>query len=362
MKILVTGGLGFIGSHTVVELMQNKHEVCIVDNFSNSKMQTLGNIQKITGKTPKLFRIDLCNKNLVMSLFEQEHPQAVIHFAGFKAVGESCEQPLKYYKNNIQSTINVLEAMEAHPECKHIIFSSSATVYGVPHSDKTNPSFMDGLPLTEDSPVQDATSPYGQTKIINERILQDWAKVNPQKNVAILRYFNPIGAHPSGLLGENPNGVPNNLMPYINKVATGELPVLKINGGNYDTPDGTAIRDYIHVVDLARGHVLALNKLQNFEGVFVCNLGSGKGTSVLELIDAYQKATGVKINFEFGPRRPGDVVANFASIEKAKRELGFECQYTIEDACKHTYAFQVGSKIMQNAKQKQHTNNQNPKL
>lgn len=331
MKILVTGGLGFIGSHTVVELLQNNFDVCIIDNLANSKMSTVDNITAITNKKPKVYCFDVCDSAKTKEVFSTERPDAVIHFAGLKAVGESCEKPLLYYHVNIDATLSVLNAMDSVPTCKSIIFASSATVYGVPNS----------LPLTETSPIQDATSPYGETKIINERILQDWAKVNPQKSAIILRYFNPIGAHPSGLLGEDPNGVPNNLMPYVTRVATKQAPYLKINGNDYDTPDGTAIRDYIHVVDLARGHVLALNKLKDFRGVYICNLGSGKGTSVLELINAYKKATGVDFKVEFGPKRAGDVPANFASIDKAKRELGFECKYTLEDACKHAYMYQL---------------------
>ena len=330
MKVLVTGGLGYIGSHTVVELIKNGYDVVVVDNLDNSKLEVAEKIKQITNKQVKVYVADVKNEDKLSVIFDAEEPEAVIHFAGYKAVGESCAKPLKYYKNNVDSTLSLLSVMEQHNSCKSIVFSSSATVYGVP----------DSLPFTENSPIKEGASPYAQTKIFIEYILKDWAKANPNKNVALLRYFNPIGAHPSGLLGEDPNGIPNNLMPFIQKVATGILPTLKIFGSDYPTQDGTAVRDYIHVCDLARGHVLTLNKLKSYEGVFVCNLGTGKGTSVLEMVHAFENANNIKINHEFAERRSGDVPAYWAGTDKAKNELGFVCEYSIEDACKHSYEFQ----------------------
>ncbi len=338
MKILVTGGMGYIGSHTVVKLIENKFDVVIVDNLVNAKLEVLDKIEKITSVRPTFYKLDVCITSELDKIFAAEKPDAVIHFAGLKAVGESCQKPLMYYQNNINSAINVLECMLSH-NCKNLVFSSSATVYGIP----------DSLPLTEDSPRKEATNPYGQTKIIIEKIIEDVCAVHPELNVAILRYFNPIGAHPSGLLGEDPNGIPNNLLPYINKVAVGELASLSVFGNDYPTPDGTGIRDYIHVEDLANGHVLALSKLFDKSGLFVCNLGTGRGTSVLEMVDAYEKATGVKIPFEIKPRRDGDIAENYADVTKAKEFLDFECRYSIGEACKHGYDFQLNEQKRKSA-------------
>jgi len=330
MKVLVTGGLGFIGSHTVVELINAGHKVVIIDDLSNSKLVVLDRIKYITKvEDIPCYIGDVSDKALLDSIFEKEKPEAIIHFAGYKAVGESVAKPLKYYTNNLVSTLNLLRAMEKYG-VKNLVFSSSATVYGLPES----------VPLTEESPVQSATSPYGETKVMIERILTDIAKVNKDYNIVLLRYFNPIGAHKSGLLGEDPNGLPNNLLPYINKVAVGLLPEVKVYGNDYDTVDGTGVRDYIHVVDLAVGHVLALNKIQKGCGLEIFNLGTGKGTSVLEIIKAYEEATGVKIPYTIVDRRPGDIAINYAGTEKAEKELGFKCKYTVKDACLDGYNFQ----------------------
>ncbi len=333
MKVLVTGGMGYIGSQTVVKLIENGDNVVIVDNLYNSKENVLDKISKITGVKPKLYIEDVCNLDALCKIFEDEKPDAVIHFAGLKAVGESCEKPLLYYRNNLVSAMNVLECMQKF-KCKNLVFSSSATIYGEP----------DSLPLTEKSPRKEATNPYGQTKVVIEKMIEDVCKVNTEFNVAILRYFNPIGAHPSGLLGEDPNGIPNNLLPYINKVATGELKELNVFGNDYPTPDGTGVRDYLHVEDLANGHVLALNKLRENCGLFTCNLGTGKGTSVLEMVQAYEEATGVKIPYVIKPRRAGDVASCYADTSLAKQLLGFECKYSIKDACRDGYNFQMKNK------------------
>ncbi len=339
MKVLVTGGLGYIGSHTTTVLLQNGFDVVIVDNLSNSKVDVLDSIESICKIRPKFFEFDVQDKEKLDALFEEEKPEAVIHFAGFKAVGESCQKPLMYYENNLNSTFAILEMMQKHKFCRNLVFSSSATVYGVP----------DSVPLTESSPIKDATNPYGQTKIMIEKIIQDFAKVE-DINVAILRYFNPIGAHPTGLLGEDPNGLPNNLFPYLNKVAVGALPKLNVFGDDYNTPDGTGVRDYIHVMDLAKGHVLALNKLKENCGLFVCNLGTGKGTSVLGLLKAYEEANNIEIPYSIAPRRDGDIDENYAGTEKAKNELGFVCDYSIVDACKDGYRFQIYSQIVSHIK------------
>ena len=333
MKVLVTGGMGYIGSHTVVKLIENGDNVVIVDNLYNSKENVLDKIFQITGVKPKLYIEDVCNLDALCKIFEAEKPDAIIHFAGLKAVGESCLKPLLYYRNNLISAMNVLECMQKF-DCKNLVFSSSATIYGEP----------DSLPLTEQSPRKEATNPYGQTKVVIEKMIEDVCKVNTQFNVAILRYFNPIGAHPSGLLGEDPNGIPNNLLPYINKVAVGVLKELNVFGNDYPTIDGTGVRDYLHVEDLAQGHVLALNKLKEDCGLFTCNLGTGKGTSVLEMVHAYEEATGVSIPFVIKPRRAGDVASCYADTSLAKKLLGFECKYSIKDACLHGYNFQMKNK------------------
>jgi UDP-glucose 4-epimerase len=329
MKILVTGGLGFIGSHTVVSLLEAGFEVVIVDDLYNAKKDVVNRIYEITGIKAPFYKIDVKDEEKLEKIFKKEDIDAVIHFAGYKAVGESVMKPLMYYENNLETTITLLKVMEKFG-VRNLVFSSSATVYGVP----------DKVPLTEDMPVKSATSPYGETKVMIERILTDYQKVHPSFNVAILRYFNPIGAHKSALLGEDPNGIPNNLLPYINKVAIGALPYVRVFGDDYPTKDGTGVRDYIHVVDLAKGHVLALKKLETNPGLFICNLGTGKGTSVFEIIKDYEKATGIHIPYKVEGRRPGDIAVNYASTEKAEKELGFKCDYTVLDACKDGYEFQ----------------------
>ena len=329
MKVLVTGGLGFIGAETCVSLIEHKIDLVVVDNLYNAKIDVLNRIKTITGIKPTFYNADVADEVTMDKIFKKEKPTAIIHFAGYKAVGESCVKPLMYYKNNLKTTFVLLDMMDKYG-CKNLVFSSSATVYGVPKK----------VPLTEQDPVQNATSPYGETKVMIERILEDISKVHPDYNIALLRYFNPIGAHKSGLLGEDPNGIPNNLLPYINKVAIGVLPYVRIYGDNYKTKDGTGVRDYIHVVDLAKGHVLAIKKLETNPGLFVCNLGTGKGTSVLEIIKDYEKATGVHIPYKVEGRRPGDVAENYASTEKAEKELGFKCDYTVLDACRDGYNFQ----------------------
>ena len=329
MKVLVTGGLGFIGAETVVTLIRHGMEVVIVDNLYNSKIEVLDNIKEITGVKPTFYEFDVADKEKLSEVFKKEKPDSIIHFAGYKAVAESVLKPLEYYKNNIGTTIALLECMLEF-NCKSLVFSSSSTVYGLP----------DRVPLYETDPVKSATSPYGETKIMIERIINDFSKVHPDLNFALLRYFNPIGADPSGLLGEDPNGIPNNLLPYIAEVAVGKLPYLKITGNDYNTIDGTGVRDYIHVCDLALGHVLALKKLSENPGLVIYNLGTGKGTSVLEMVKAYEKAAGIKIKYEFAPRRPGDIPENYANCDKAKKELGFECEYSIEDACRDSYNYQ----------------------
>lgn len=327
-KILVTGGLGFIGSETVVSLIENGYEVVIIDNLYNSKIEVLDFIEAITKVRPKFYQFDVQDLEKLSKVFEEEEPEAIIHFAGYKAVAESVKKPLEYYENNLCTTYALLHCMEKY-SCKNLVFSSSATVYGLP----------DSLPLYETSPVKDATSPYGESKLMIERILNDVSKAHPEYNIAILRYFNPIGAHPSGLLGEDPNGIPNNLLPYVSRVAEGKLPYVNVTGTDYDTPDGTGVRDYIHVCDLAYGHVLAVNKLLTNCGLVVYNLGTGRGSSVYDVIHAYERANGITIPTKIAPRREGDVPENYANVDKAKKELGFSCKYNIEDACKHDYNF-----------------------
>ena len=328
--ILVTGGLGFIGSHTVVELLDNNYEVIIVDNLSNSKIETLDKLKKITGKKIKFYQNDICDKDNLRKIFKENKIDAVIHFAGYKAVGESVLKPLMYYRNNIDSTLTLLEVMEEN-DCHNIIFSSSATVYGKPKS----------LPIYEDFSLS-TTNPYGTTKLFIEYILNDLYVSNNNWNITILRYFNPIGAHKSGLIGEDPNGIPNNLMPYIVKVANGELPILSVFGDDYDTPDGTGVRDYIHVVDLAKGHVLALKNKNN--GLKIYNLGTGKGTSVLELVNAFERVNNIKKKKKIAPRRPGDIDACYASCDKAMKELGFKAELGIDEMCRDAYNFVKNNK------------------
>lgn len=325
MKVLITGGCGYIGSHTAVRLLESGEEVVIIDNLINSKIDVLDKIKEITGKNITFYQEDLCNLEELRKIFKEEKFDAVIHFAGLKAVGESVEIPLRYYQNNLVSTMNILSCMQEFNVLK-LVFSSSATVYGSPKS----------LPILEDFPLS-TTNPYGTTKLMIEQILTDVYKANNKLDITILRYFNPIGAHKSGLLGEDPNGIPNNLMPYIVKVATKQLPVLNIFGSDYDTIDGTGVRDYIHVMDLAEGHILALKNKK--KGLKIYNLGTGKGTSVLELVNMFSKINNVKVNYKIVDRRPGDIASCYASSLKANKELGFTCKYTLEDMCKDSYNF-----------------------
>ena len=325
MKVLVTGGLGYIGSHTVVELIDNGDEVIIIDNLSNSKKEVIDKLKEITGKDIILYINNVEDKEALRKIFSENEIDAVIHFAGYKAVGESVEKPLMYYRNNIDSTLTLLEVMEEN-NVRNIVFSSSATVYGNPAS----------LPIYEDFPLS-TTNPYGTTKLFIEHILSDLYVSNNDWNIVVLRYFNPIGAHKSGLIGEDPNGIPNNLMPYIVKVATGELPCLRVFGNDYNTVDGTGVRDYIHVCDLAKGHVLALKNRDS--GLRFYNLGTGHGTSVLELVNTFEKVNGITINKQIVERRPGDIDACYAATDKAFKELGFKAEHTVEDMCRDSYNF-----------------------
>ena len=328
MAILVTGGAGYIGSHTCVELLNEGYEVVVVDNLSNSSEKSLERIEEITGKKLTFYKVDLRDKDLLFVIFEKEKVEAVIHFAGLKAVGESVRKPLEYYDNNIVGTLNLCEAMKKY-DCKNIVFSSSATVYGDPHA----------VPIVEDFPLS-ATNPYGRTKLMLEEILQDLHVSDSEWNVILLRYFNPIGAHKSGRIGENPKGIPNNLLPYITQVAVGKLEKLGIFGNNYNTPDGTCIRDYIHVVDLALGHVKAIEKLKENKGVLVYNLGTGIGYSVLEVIGAFEKASGIKIEYEFQARRAGDIAKCYADASLAKKELNWVANLGIEEMCEDSWRWQ----------------------
>ncbi len=327
MKILVTGGCGYIGSHTVCELLNSDYEVVIIDNLCNSKKEVIDKIKTITGKEVKFYENDVCDKNALEKIFAENEIDAVIHFAGLKAVGESVAKPLMYYRNNLDSTLSLLEVMQKH-NCKKIVFSSSATVYGKPAS----------LPIKEDFPLS-TTNPYGSTKLMIEQILKDLYVADNDWSIAILRYFNPIGAHESGLIGENPNGIPNNLMPYIIKVAVGELPCLNVFGDDYDTPDGTGVRDYIHVVDLAKGHLKAIDKVVKDKGVDCYNLGTGNGYSVLDLVKTFEKVNGVKVNYKIAARRPGDIDACYADPSYAKEQLGWQAEKGIEEMCRDGYNF-----------------------
>ncbi len=325
--ILVTGGCGYIGSHTCCELLDKGYQVVVVDNNCNSKADVIDKIANITGKVVKFYKGDVCDKALMKKIFEENKIEAVIHFAGLKAVGESVQKPLLYYRNNLDSTLTLLEVMEEY-NCKRIVFSSSATVYGSPKE----------LPIKESFPLS-TTNPYGTTKLYIEGILKDLYVSDKDWSIAILRYFNPIGAHKSGLIGENPNGIPNNLMPYIIKVATKELEVLSIFGDDYDTPDGTGVRDYIHVVDLAKGHIKAIEKVLNDTGVDCYNLGTGHGYSVLDLVKTFEKVNGIKVNYKIAPRRSGDVAACYADPTYAKEKLNWEAELGIEDMCRDSYNF-----------------------
>ena len=329
MAILVTGGAGYIGSHTVVELLQQKEEVVIVDNFYNAKPEVLKRIKLITGQTPTFYEMDVLDQNKLHDIFKKHPIHAVIHFAGYKAVGESVAKPLDYYHNNLNSTLVLLKVMLAH-QVYQLVFSSSATVYGNPQK----------MPIKETDPIGGTTNPYGSTKLINEMIIEDVLKANPKLQAIMLRYFNPIGAHASGLIGEDPQGIPNNLMPYITQVAIGKRTFLSIYGNDYPTVDGTGVRDYIHVVDLALGHLAALKKLKLNPGFQVYNLGTGKGTSVLELVQAFEKANQMKIPYQIVARRPGDIAICYADASKALKELGWKTQKSIFDACKDAWHWQ----------------------
>ena len=328
MRILVTGGAGYIGSHTCVELLQAGYEVVVVDNLCNSKITSLERVQQITGKTVEFHEVDLCEIDALDQVFSQTKLDAVIHFAGLKAVGESVNIPIPYYQNNIAGTLNLLQVMDKYA-VKDIVFSSSATVYGDPAS----------LPITEDFPLS-ATNPYGRSKLIIEEMLGDVYISDNQWNVALLRYFNPVGAHISGLIGEDPNGIPNNLMPYISQVAVGKLEKLSIFGGDYDTPDGTGVRDYIHVVDLAKGHIKALQKLVQKPGLVVWNLGTGQGYSVIEMAEAFAKASGHNVPYQIVERRAGDIAACYADPTKALNEIGWKAEKGLQEMCEDTWRWQ----------------------
>ena len=327
MKILLTGGIGYIGSHTLVELLENNYEVVVIDNFFNSKKEVIENIKKITNKYFKFYEGDVCDKSILRKIFEENKIDAVIHFAGYKAVGESVKKPLMYYRNNLDSTLSLLEIMDEF-NCKNLVFSSSATVYGKPET----------LPIKESSPLS-ATNPYGETKLVIETILKDLYKSDNEWNIVILRYFNPVGAHESGLIGENPNGIPNNLMPYIVKVATKEYDHLNIFGNDYSTVDGTGVRDYIHVVDLALGHVKAIEYINKNCGLDVINLGTGKGYSVLEMVKAFEEANDINVPYEIQERRPGDIDACYADVSYANEKLGFVAHKDLKDMCKDAYNY-----------------------
>lgn len=332
-SVLVTGGAGFIGSHTVVCLLEQGYQVVVVDNLSNSSKKAIDRIGQIVGEEAAsrlcFHRADVNDRDALDVIFEEHEIGSVIHFAGFKAVGESVSKPIEYFSNNIGSTLTLINTMRAH-DCKSIIFSSSATVYGDP----------DSLPLTEESPKKPATNPYGWTKWMIEEILGSLVVADPSWNVVLLRYFNPIGAHPSGLIGEDPQGIPNNLVPYVAQVAVGRRDAVHVYGNDYDTPDGTGVRDYIHVMDLAEGHVAALRWMEGRTGCEVFNLGTGNGTSVLEIIDAYSAACGKKLPYVIEPRRPGDVTANWADCTKAHEMLGWKSRYDIADMCRDSWRWQ----------------------
>lgn len=333
MKILVTGAAGFIGSHTCVELINSGYDIVGIDNFINSKPVVLENIEKITGKRIAFYEGDVCDEVLLRKIMNEHKISAAIHFAGLKAVGESVEKPLMYYQNNLMSTIVLSKVMNEFG-CKKIIFSSSATVYGTPHA----------VPMTEDFPVGGTTNPYGTTKLMCERILSDLQYAEKDWSVCLLRYFNPIGSHASGLIGEEPNGIPNNLMPYIVKVASKQLPQLSVFGNDYPTHDGTGVRDYIHVVDLAKGHVCALKKVLAESGIHIYNLGTGIGYSVLDLVETFKKVNDIDVPYVFAPRRAGDIPECFANADKALKELGWKAEKNVEDMCRDSWNFYLKNK------------------
>ena len=332
MVILVTGGAGYIGSHTSVELLEKGEEIVIIDNFCNSKPEVIEKIKEITKKDFKFYEVDLLDKPKLEKVFQENNIKEVIHFAGLKAVGESVQKPLEYYHNNITGTIILLEVMNKY-NCKKIVFSSSATVYGLPKT----------VPIKEDFPLS-TTNPYGSTKLFIEQILKDCCVADKEFAVILLRYFNPIGAHKSGLIGEDPNGIPNNLMPFIARVADGVYPELNVFGNDYDTHDGTGVRDYIHVVDLSIGHIKAIEKIRNMNGVEIYNLGTGNGFSVLDLVKTFEKVNNVKVNYKIVGRRPGDIAVCYANCDKALKELGWKCEKNIEDMCRDTWNFILKNK------------------
>ncbi|NMA65020.1 MAG: UDP-glucose 4-epimerase GalE [Clostridiaceae bacterium] len=331
MAILVTGGAGYIGSHACIELLEAGYDVIVVDNLINSKEEAIKRVQEIAGKKLKFYKVDLLDEDNLDKIFQEESIEAVMHFAGLKAVGESVLQPLRYYHNNITGTLTLCDCMCKH-NIKNLVFSSSATVYGDPHK----------VPIDEDFPLS-ATNPYGRTKLMIEEILRDLYNADPSWNIAILRYFNPVGAHPSGRIGEDPNGIPNNLVPYITQVAVGKLKELSVFGNDYDTPDGTGIRDYIHVVDLVKGHLKALEKLNTNPGVVTYNLGTGRGYSVLEMIRAFKKVTGRNIPYKVVERRPGDVAKCYADARKAEKEISWTAEKGLEEMCEDSWRWQVNN-------------------
>ena len=333
MKILVTGGCGYIGSHTCVELLEHGYEVIVVDNLVNSKRDVIDKIKEITGKSVIFYEGNVQEEKLLVSIFKKHKIDAVIHFAGLQAVGESVQKPILYYQNNLDSTLVLLKVMEQF-DVKKIIFSSSATVYGSQNK----------VPFKESDPVGGTTNPYGTSKLFIEHILEDLVVADPEFHVVILRYFNPIGAHKSGLIGDNPNGIPNNLMPYITKVASGELEYLNVFGNDYPTKDGTGVRDYIHVVDLADGHVKALDKVTKEKGIHIYNLGTGIGYSVLEIVSAFEAVNQIKIPYVIKERRDGDIAECYADVQKAKKELGFQTKYGIQDMVRDSYQFYIKKK------------------
>ncbi|OAN60828.1 UDP-glucose 4-epimerase GalE [Balneola sp. EhC07] len=328
MAILVTGGAGYIGSHTVLELLELGNEVIVVDNLSNSSKESLNRVESITGKSPIFYEQDLLDRAALENVFSSHKIDSVIHFAGYKAVGESVQKPMMYYQNNLDSTLILCEVMKKF-DVKNLVFSSSATVYGDPES----------VPITEESSLS-ATNPYGRTKLFIEYILKDLYTSDDSWNIALLRYFNPVGAHKSGLIGEDPNDIPNNLMPYVSQVAVGKLKQLSVFGDDYPTPDGTGVRDYIHVVDLALGHLKAIDKLRSAPGLVIYNLGTGKGTSVLDMIKAFENASGKKVDYKIGPRRSGDIATCYADPAKAENELGWKAERGIKEMCEDAWKWQ----------------------
>ena len=328
MKVLLTGGAGYIGSHTAVEMLGAGYEIVIADNFDNSSPKVIDRIEAITGRRPTVYELDVADNAAVDAMFAKEHFDAVVHFAGLKAVGESCSIPVRYYRNNIDTTLTLLEVMKVHG-VHNFVFSSSATVYGIPKE----------VPLREGMPTF-CTNPYGWTKYMNEQILTDAATADKELSVVLLRYFNPIGAHSSGLIGENPNGIPNNLMPYITQVAVGKLPRLGVFGDDYPTPDGTGVRDYIHVVDLAQGHLKAIEYAAAHKGTEIFNLGTGNGYSVLDIVKTFSSVNDIEIPYDIKPRRPGDVAECYADPSKAQRDLGWTAQFGLEEMCRDSWNWQ----------------------